>query len=314
MRKWIYREFGAPDVLRLEDAAEPAAPPRGVVIALKAGSLNVLDTRSRRGLMFPFVDRKFPKTPGIDVAGVVVAAGAGATLKPGERVFGAGSAFKGGAFAERVALPEAALARIPEGLDFETAATLPTTGLAAWLSVRELAKVLAGQRVLVHGGSGAAGLAAIQLARQAGAHVTSVSGAEGCEAAREAGADVALDYRLKPRLEGPFDAIFNFSGALPFGKAAALLTPAGRFVEASPTIPKFLGSLLANPLRARKHLMLQTSATTARLDALAALVAQGAVRARIAATYAFDDLPRAYADFERGGTVGKIVVRGPQGA
>ena len=314
MRKWVYRQFGAPEVLRLENVGEPAAPARGVVVALKAGALNVLDTRSRRGLMFPFVDRKFPKTPGIDVAGIVVSAGPGATLKPGERVFGAGSAFKGGAFAERVALPEAALAKIPDGLDFDAAATLPTTGLAALLAVRDLAQVTSGQRVLVHGGSGAAGLAAIQLARRASAQVTSVSGAEGCAAAREAGADVALDYRLRPKLEGPFDAIFNFSGALPYARATALLTPAGRFVEASPTIPKFLGSLLANPLRARKHLMLQTTATTARLQELAALVAQGAVKTQVAAVYGFEDLPRAYADFERGGAVGKVVVRGPQDA
>ncbi len=279
MRAWIYRKFGSPEVLELAEAAEPAAPAKGVVVALKASALNVLDTRSRAGKMFPFVDRKFPKTPGIDVAGVVTAVGPGVSrLKVGDAVFGAGNAFKGGALAERVVVPEDGLAVLPQGLDYETAATLPTTGLAALQAVRDLGRIAAGQRLLVHGGSGAAGLIAIQLGKLAGAEVTSVSGANGLDAARAAGADVALDYRRKPvGLKGPYDVIVNFSGALPYAAAKPLLTRTGRFIEASPTIPKFMGSMLANPLRAQKHLMLQTIATTAALTELGGLVAAGKV-------------------------------------
>ena len=316
MRVWQYRKFGGPEVLALAEAPTPAPPPRGVVVELRASALNVLDTRSRKGLMFPFVNRKFPKTPGIDVAGLVVAVGPDARrFKLGDAVFGAGSAFKGGALAERVALPEDALAKLPEGVDFAAAATLPTTGLAALLAVRDLGKAGPGKKVLVHGGSGAAGLVAIQLAKRAGAHVTSVSGASGLTAAREAGADLALDYRAPGfRLDGPYDAILNFSGALPYDRARPLLTSKGRFVEASPTIPKFLGSLLANPFRARKHLMLQTVAKTAALEELGGLVASGLVKAEIAKTYPFEAVAAAFTEFEKGGTVGKIVVRGPQAA
>ena len=313
MRAWTYRKFGPPEVLSLGEAPEPVAPEKGVVVALKASALNVLDVRVRKGLMFPFADRKFPKIPGVDVAGVVTAVGPGVRrLKVGDAVFGAGSAFKGGALAERVAVPEDGLAILPPGLDFETAATLPTTGLAALQAVRDLGRVLSGQRLLAHGGSGAAGLVAIQLAKLRGAHVTSVSGASGLEAVRAAGADVALDYRRKPfELGAPYDVIVNFSSAFPYERARRHLTPAGRFIEASPTIPKFLGSMIANNFRARKHLMLQTTARTAALQDLAALVVQGKVRVEVARVYAFEEVAAAYAEFEKGGTVGKIVARGP---
>jgi NADPH:quinone reductase-like Zn-dependent oxidoreductase len=310
MKAIVYNRFGGTEVLSWSEAPDPVAKPDDVIVAMRTSSINVLDIRSRNGAMFPFVDRKFPKIAGIDVAGVVVSLGANVTaFKPGQAVFGAGNAFKGGAFAELVAVRQTGLALKPAELSFEQAATLPTTGLAALQAIRDLGNVRARQRVLVHGGSGGAGLIAIQLAIQAGAEVTGVSGASGLAAMLAAGAQTALDYRSRPlALEGPYDVILNFSGAFPFGDARRWMAPRGRFIEASPTIPKFLGSLIANPLRAQKHLMLQTVAKTAALEQVGAMVADGSLKATVAGVYPLEAAREAFVRQEKGGVIGKIVL------
>ncbi|MBS0659951.1 MAG: NAD(P)-dependent alcohol dehydrogenase [Verrucomicrobia bacterium] len=311
MQALVYRRFGGPEELRLEERPAPQ-PRRGeVLVRQHASSLNVIDARSRRGEMAPFVNGKFPKIPGADVAGIVEQVGPGASrYRPGDRVFGATNAFHGGAMAELVAVPESALAPLPPGLDFVQAAALPIAGLAALLAVRELAHTQRGDEVLIHGGSGAAGLFALQLAKLLGARVTTVSGAAGAAASRALGADATHDYREGPvEFSRKFDVILNFSSQYPFALARPQLTPRGRFVEASPTIPKVLGSLLANPFRRQKHLMLMASARTAPLTELAQAVQAGRLRVSIAQEFPLADATRAFREQEKGGTIGKIILR-----
>lgn len=310
MKALVYRQFGSADLLKIENVPEPVPPEDGVVVAMRASSLNVIDIRSLKGLMAPFVNGKFPKIPGTDVAGVVSATGARARrFKAGDRVFGATNAFKGGAFAEFVALPESALTATPSFLTDVEAAALPTTGLAALYALRDLGKAQPGDHVLVYGSSGAAGLYAIQIGKVLGAHVTAVSGTGGVEKSRACGADEVIDYRAGPvKLLRAFDVIVDFSGRFPFKVARPHLVPAGRFIEASPSIPKFLGSLLANPFRRQKHLMLQTVARAADLDVLAAWMAEGRLKVTIARTYAMSEAGQAFVEHDKGGVVGKIAI------
>lgn len=314
MKTILYTRFGSPDVLSSGDLPSPVLQENGVLVSMRASSVNVIDSRSRQGLMSPFVDKKFPKVPGSDIAGVVSAVGPKATrFKMGDRVFGATNAFKGGAFAEEVALPEDSLALMPPSLDFPEAAALPITGLAALLTLRGLGRIKRGDEVLIYGSSGAAGLFAIQLATHFGARVTTVSGTAGTAASKAMGADRALDYRSGPVvLSGPFDIIVDFSGAFPFAKARKHLKRKGRFIESSPTIPKFLGSMVANLFRAKKHLMLTTKANSEGLELLASLVVAGKLRTTIARSYPLIDAKRAFIQQEKGGAVGKIVVTSGQ--
>ena len=310
MKAITYHQFGSAEVLALEEVAAPMVPDDGVVVTMRATSVNVIDSRSRNGLMSPFVNKKFPKIPGADVAGVVSAIGAHAKrFKVGDKVFGATNAFKGGAMAEQVALRENQLAPLPPSLTFEQAAALPITGLAALLALRGLGKTKSGDEVLIYGSSGAAGLYAIQLAKHYGAHVTTVSGTAGAKVSQDTGADVALDYKAGPvKFSGKFDVIVDFSSQFPFQRARPHLQPAGRFIESSPTIPKFLGSLIANVFRAQKHLMLTATARTSELEFLSSLVEAGKLQVTIAKTYPLAAAKQAFRDQEKGGTVGKIIV------
>lgn len=312
MQALVYRQFGGPEVLRLEEAALPQPLARGsVLVAPRASTVNVIDYRSRNGELSPMVNKRFPKVPGVDVAGVVQAVGEGVTgFRVGDAVFGATDPFQGGAMAERVVVKAQHLALKPAALGFEQAATLPIAGVAALAALRDLGHVRAGQRVLVHGASGATGLFAVQIAKRLGAHVTTVSGPQGLQLLEQLGADERHDYRAeKPlRLQGGYDLILGFSNTWPFAEARRLLMPHGRFVEASPTPGRIVGSFLANPWRAQKNLMLMTAAKTADLAQLAQWVVDGELQVHIQGQHRLADARQAFAAMERGGAPGKQVV------
>jgi NADPH:quinone reductase-like Zn-dependent oxidoreductase len=310
MKALIYRQFGTAEVLQIEDIPEPKLPDDAVLVNQRATTVNVIDSRSRNGSLWPFVNKKFPKIPGVDVAGVVVAVGRKVKrFQVGDAVFGGTNPFQGGAFAEVVAVSESMLTAKPETLSFDQAAALPIAGLAALQSLRDLGKVKQGDAVLIYGSSGAMGLYAIQLAKQFEAHVTAVCGTQGVSASNLMGADVVIDYKMEPvTFNRGFDTILDLSSKFPFTQARQYLKPEGRFVEPSPTIPKFIGSKLLNPFRRQKHLMLQTALRPDDLALLASLVASGKLKVTIAKIYPFTATKQAFIDMEKGGTVGKIVV------
>lgn len=312
MKALSYDRYGGIEVLTFTEQPRPVPGKGEVLVAMRATSINVIDFRIRRGLMgFPMVDRRFPKVPAADVAGVVAEVGLGVTtLAVGDAVFGATNPFKGGALAEFVCLPARQLARKPAALTFAEAATLPIAGLAAWHAIAVLGQVSAGQDVLIHGGSGAVGLFALQMAKRAEARVTTVNGASGLAEVLRLGADTALDYRA-PTGQNPaitFDVILNASGQMPFGIGRARLRPHGRLVEPSPDVGLILTSALLNPLRRRKHMMLITSPNTTGLERLAQLAGAGQLRATIGSRHTFAEAAEAFARMEAGGVVGKVVV------
>lgn len=311
MKVISYDHFGPADAMSLAERPDPVAGKGQVVVAVHATSVNVIDSRVRDGRMGPLVSKTFPKTPGADVAGVVLAVGPGVTdFKVADEVFGAADPFKGGAFAERVVLPVGQLALKPPGITFEQAASLPIAGLAALDTIRKLGQVKAGDEVLIHGASGGVGLFAIQLAKQAGATVTAVTGTGGVTAVRGFRADTVIDYRTQDAsaFSHSFDVILNASGKLPYGIGKRFLKPGGRLIEPSPTIPLVIGTKLMNPFRSRKHLPLLAFPRRADLETLALLASQGTLQTTISATYSLIDFRSAFSAMEKGGTVGKVVV------
>lgn len=312
MKALAYDRFGSLDVLHEAELPTPLLTKGHVLVAVRASSVNVIDNRVRNGMMGPLVNKKFPKVPGADLAGIVRQVGEGVTcLKVGDVVFGAVDPFKGGAFAEVAAVPESQLALKPADLSFEAAASLPIAGIAALTSTRDLGQVKAGSKVLVHGGSGAVGLFAIQIAKRLGGHVTAVAGTAGIAAMRDAGADVVIDYSkqdVAATSTGSYDVILNASGALPYAKARALLADAGRLIEPSPNIPLVIGSKVANPFRRRQHLALMAKPSRSDLELLASWVADGTLKPTIAMTLSLSQARDALATMERGGVVGKVIV------
>lgn len=310
MRAIAYDRFGPLDVMHVSATPEPSPGRRDVLIAVRACALNIIDIRTRNGAMGPLVGRRFPKIPCSDVAGVVISCGPGVSAcKVGDRVFGASDPLKGGMLAEQALVPEGQVAPMPECISFEEAAATPIASLAALYALRELGSLKDGQDVLVHGAGGPVGLYAIQLAKLAGGVVTAVTSSNGVPLARAFKADRIIDYQKAERIEGSYDIVINASGKMPYAVGRQVLKPQGRLVEPSPSIPTFIGSILANVFRSRRHLMLTTVPQRRDLLYIADLLATGRLKTTIARVFPFSRAIEAFAAIERGGNLGKIVVQ-----
>ncbi|MBK9037490.1 MAG: NADPH:quinone oxidoreductase family protein [Myxococcales bacterium] len=192
MRAWRVHEYGAHrDVLRLEDAPDPVAPADGVVIDVAAAGLNFPDLLAIAGQYQVRAPRPF--SPGFEAAGVVRAVGAASRLRVGDRVVASAS---WGAFAEQLAVRDAAVLPWPTGLSAAEAASFLVTYQTGHLALTRRAHLAAGETLLVLGAAGGTGLAAIQLGKALGARVLAVAGgADKVAACAAAGADVAIDHR-----------------------------------------------------------------------------------------------------------------------
>ncbi|MFE6779275.1 NADP-dependent oxidoreductase [Streptomyces sp. NPDC057702] len=299
MRALRIDRFGTPDVLDLVEVPEPAPAAGEVVIRAVATSLNPVDDKTREGAIGAGAPSP-PMTLGWDLAGVVVDGGA-SELRAGDRVIAMSHQLSTGrgTWAELVALPARAVARAPREASLIEAGTLPLPGLTAWQTLEWL-DVRAGQRLLVAGGAGAVGGLALQIARARGARVDVLVSRDAQVAfAREHGADLATTDRAELRA-GRYDAVFDTFGAFVTdavadgGRYASIATQAGPVPD-----------LASRGVRTTVH---QVREDGAGLDAVAALVDQGALRLRVHATYAFHEIRAAHARFHRGGLTGKIAV------
>lgn len=312
MKAIIFEKFGNLDEFHQAEVTKPTFKAAEVLIRVKATSINVIDSRVRDGKLGPLVNKKFPKIPGADFAGIVEAIGSDVKgVMVGDEVYGATDPFKGGALSEFVTVPENQIAKKPSSLSFEEAASLPVVSLAALISLRDLGQIKAGEKALIHGASGGLGLSAIQLAKNFGAHVTAVVGTSGVAIAKSYGADEIIDYQKQDgtHLDRKFDVIINASGKMPFSIGQGLLKDGGKFIEPSPTIPVFIGSKIANLFRSKKHLMLQTMPKRQDLDYLSTQISEGHFKSTVAQSYTFGDYKKAFGQMEKGGVIGKIVVK-----
>jgi NADPH:quinone reductase-like Zn-dependent oxidoreductase len=221
-------------VLRLEDVEKPDVGDDGVLVRVRASSVNAVDWHAMRGQ--PFLVRmtdglRRPKAwrVGVDVAGVVDSVGPEVTeFRPGDEVFGARS----GAFAEFVVGAERNLAGKPANLTFEQAAAIPVAATTALQAIRDRGQVQAGQRVLVHGAAGGVGHFAVQVARALGAEVTAVSGSANLEMLRSIGADEVIDSATEDftRRRGRYDLIVDIAGTRSLSASSRALAPNGILV------------------------------------------------------------------------------------
>jgi len=184
--------FGPPEVMQLEDVPDPAPEAGQVVVKVRSAGVNPVDTYIRSGLYRP--DLKLPYTPGIDAAGEIVAAGKDVKHRaPGQRVYVAWSI--SGTYAELVLCDEFQTHPLPEGISFSQGAAIGVPYGAAYRALFQRANAKAGEAVLVHGASGAVGIAAVQLARSAGMLVIGTAGSEeGRALVRAQGAQYVLNH------------------------------------------------------------------------------------------------------------------------
>jgi NADPH:quinone reductase-like Zn-dependent oxidoreductase len=199
MKAITYSEYGPTDGIRLEEFPKPVPKDDQLLIKVHAASVNRSDWESLVGKpLYARIGGLFRPARGTilgsDVAGVVESVGRNIRqFKPGDEVFGLMMNY-GGGFAEYACKSEEALALKPASLTFEQASAIPQAAFIALQGIQDKGRVQRGQKVLINGGGGGAGVFAIQLAKQAGAEVTAVDNAEKLDLMRSMGADHVIDY------------------------------------------------------------------------------------------------------------------------
>jgi NADPH:quinone reductase len=298
----------------IEEHPDPVPGTGEVLVRVHAAGLNGADMMQRRGL-YPAPPGSPQDIPGMELAGEVVALGPGATrFAQGERVM---AIVGGGAQAQLAVVNERVLMPVPEALDRAAAGGLPEVFTTAHDAIFVQAELRPGERLLVHGGAGGVGVAAIQLGRVAGARVTAtVRREELRERVSEFGADVIPSEDFAQG--GPFDVILELVGAPNMPENLNALAAGGRIVVigVSAGVKTELNLLALMGKRARVHgstlraRPLEEKALSARLleHEVLPLFDTGALRVPIAATYPLEEAAVAYERFAAGGKLGKIVL------
>jgi len=313
MRAVAATRYGGPEQLALERMARPAPAPGEVLVRVHAASVNRSDAMAIRGtpvfmrLAGGGILKPRNPIPGADIAGRVAALGEGVTeFAVGDAVFGDLSPHGRGGFAEFVSAPVEALVPMPEGLDFETAAALPTAAVTALQALRDVARVTPGDQVLLEGASGGVGSAAIQIARILGGSVTAVVGPSRIDAARRLGAHHVIDYRATDftAQDSSYDVIYAVNGHHRPAAYKGVLAPKGRFVMTGGTGSLMVGTLLSGKRFAFHSMKPERS----DLSYLGELAAAGTLTTPIDRRYPLEEVAEAIRYLEGGHAAGKVII------
>jgi NADPH:quinone reductase len=318
VRAAVCPTYGPPEVVRIEERDVPGLEPGQVLVRVEAAAVNfpdVLLVANQYQISVPT-----PFVPGSEFAGVIDEVASEATgFAVGDRVTGTGLF---GAFAERVAMPAAGLSRIPDGIDAPTAAAFGVAHRTAYHTLRSVARVGAGDQLVVLGAGGGVGLAAVQLGVALGAKVTAVaSSTEKLEVAARYGATTLVNHRdgelraaLRNALPEGADAVVDPVGGELSEPALRSLRRGGRFVTvgyASGVIPRIpLNLVLVKGVQVLGFQFQDVPAAEfgRNEDELGALLTTGAVTPHIGASYPLADTARALRKVADGQAVGKVLI------
>jgi NADPH2:quinone reductase len=320
--------FGGPEVFELKEILRPEPGPGEVLVRVRASSVNPIDTKIRRGALAALAPN--PMVLGCDGAGEVVAAGPGSQWQPGDRIMACGGGVTGypGALAEYQVIDASLCAPCPEGLSWEACAALPLVGLTAEEGLAR-GGVHAGQRILVHAGTGGVGQIVIQLAKERGAEVwTTVSTPEKAALARQLGADGVIFYRdqtvpdyVRETTAGAgYDVVFDTVGGDNVAKCFEAVGVGGTVVSISTRTTADLSPLHAKGISLHVVFMIipllynkpgQRAVQGQTLARISQLAAAGKIKPLLDPhVFPFEQAGAAHALLESGRAIGKVTLTG----
>lgn len=316
--------------LRFQECPIPEYGENDVFIKVKAASFNPIDFKMVKGYTRILRKIQFPATIGYDVAGVVQAVGSKVTrFKEGDEVFASVDYLRQGTIAEYAVSSEATFALKPSNFSFEEAATIPLVGLTTYQAF-QMAKLKAGQKVLIHAGSGGVGTFAIQYAKALGAIVYTTTSTSNLSWVKQLGADHVYDYTAENYLDhlADIDFVYDTVGKHYTTEAfqvlkqgGAVINLPGLFIDRqsqlelglSPLLrPVFalLGLRIRHLIKSKKALyrFLLMSTNGKDLEQIVRLIEAGKIKAVIDSVYKFEEAIQALEKLKKGHSKGKIVI------
>lgn len=321
MKAMTYHQYGGPEVVTLSEVDKPSPKPNEVLIRILATTVTTGDWRARSLKMpagFRLLGRLVfgltgPRQPilGTELAGIIEAVGPAVTrFRPGDEVF----AFTGGRYgghAEYRTMPEDGMIALkPANLSFEEAASLSFGSMTALPFLRDKARIMRGDRVLVVGASGAVGTAAVQIARHLGADVTGVTSTSNVKLVASIGAHRVIDYKQVDfaTTGDTWDIILDTTGTVSFSRCANSLKPGGRLVIVQASFAQTLGVGRPSKASGKKVITGYVQARPDDLRYVAGLAASGELKPVIDRVYRLEDAAEAHAYVETGRKRGSVVL------
>jgi len=322
MKAIVHTKYGPPDELQLLEVEKPVPGDNEVLIKIHATTVTTTDCNARN---FTFVPQSFMffarimfgfkkpriKILGIDLAGEIEAVGKDVKLfKKGDKVFGSpGTKF--GGHAEYVCVPEkGALAIKPADLSWEKAAAISLAGNTALFFIRDLAKIQAGQKILIHGASGAIGTYAVQLAKYYGAEVTGVCSATNAEMVKSMGADKVIDYTIEDFTKGDerYDFVFDVVGKTTFSQCKGLLKQKGIYLENMLELRDILKMMWTSIIGGKKIKGGVSKETAENLNFFIELIESGKLKPVIDRCFPLERTAEAFHYVEQGHKKGNVII------
>jgi NADPH:quinone reductase-like Zn-dependent oxidoreductase len=332
MKAVIAEQYGGTEVLEIQtDLPVPRVGPNGVLVQVRAASVNPVDWKLRQGLLHAVMPVVFPVIWGRDLAGVVTEVGPSVTLfKPGDEVYGMKDGYVAktyrGTYAEYVVVPEKSLAPKPKNLSYEEASAVPASALTAWQAMVNQGKLKPGQRVLIHAGAGGVGVMAIQIAKAFGAYVAATASTRNQDFLRDLGADLTIDYTREKigDIRPKFDLVLDGVGKRVWPDSFRALKAGGRLVTLTMPIPdestgklRFFATAISGLVSGvarglvtgKRLLVTRVKSRGGELEKISALIEAGKVRPVIEKVFALEEIAEAHQLSERGHVRGKLIMR-----
>jgi len=319
MKAACINRYGRTEVLEITDVDIPAPEPNQVLLQVKAASINPRDWLLMRGI-YPFkkLAEPFPIVLGSDMSGTVIEIGANVTtLKVGDDVFGM-QPIRGkfGAFAEYAVITESALSIKPPGISHAEAAAMPCAGMTSFQTIRDLAKLMPGETILINGASGGVGTYAIQIAKSVGAHVVAVCGPDNQVLCKNLGADETINYKTEnfEKQHNKYDVVYDVIGRSSPKKSRQALKRGGRYVSTIPSLGMVWQSGLSKVTALLKLNKQQTAHLTlvkpegVDLAEMAALCLKGKMKSIIDSRFSLENTVAAFEKSQSWRAKGKIVI------
>ncbi len=321
MRAAVYKKYGSPDVLKVEEVAKPTPKENEVLIKIKAASVTAGDCEVRRFDISPFFWLPVRLYMGIltprknilgqELAGVIEEVGEKVTkFKKGDQVFAA-TEMDLGAHAEYICLAaDGAISRKPKNLSFEESAALPVGALNS-LYFFHLVGLKKNQKILINGAGGSIGTIAVQYAKLIGAEVSAVDTTNKLDILHKVGADKVIDYTKQDFTKNDelYDIIFEVSGKISFSRCKNSLSPNGIFISANPTLLQMFIGFLTKKRNGKKLITGMAKNNPADLDFIKNLVEEEKVKPVIDKSFSLEEIQDAHRYVESGEKKGNVIIK-----